>query len=599
MLVIIAISIFTVSYFTYLSLEKVIINELNDNAKKTLQSVEEHFLSNFMGDMAFVVHHWAESPELKSYKDFPGQPHITRNIPAQFLEIHKQWMGFTISQPDIAWIYFATESDGSIFIAPTDPTMPLDYDARTRDWYKGAVANTGSIHWSEPYLDAGESGEYIVTAAKTVHKNGKRIGVVAVDIKLKKFSSIVRQIRYGDGNKGYLMLVNKNGIVFASPNANMLTKNISNLPWIRTILDTMEGHQNVSIDGVDMIVTHTTNKETGWKLIGVQPLNMASRLESVKERGIQIGLFSLLLTFMISTFFATHFTRPIDKLMKVIGKVAKGDMDVRAKLRTGDEMQTLSEHLNGMLDNIQELMVEREDHVKTLEFKNYEIIQQREEISIFSEETEAMNEELLHLVEEIKGNYLNTVTALANAIEASDSYTRGHCERVTHYALAIGRTMDLSQSRLTNLEFASILHDIGKIGISTELLNKTGQLTPDEFETIRSHPVIGYDILKDIPFMKESSAIIFQHHERVDGKGYPLGLIGEDIELCARILTVADAYDAMTSSRPYRKSPLTLDRAREQLIMGKGTQFDAQIVDALLLILETESPLSQRTTHSS
>jgi len=133
---------------------------------------------------------------------------------------------------------------------------------------------------------------------------------------------------------------------------------------------------------------------------------------------------------------------------------------------------------------------------------------------------------------------------------------------------------------LVVLEYAALLHDVGKIGIPSSILNKPTRLSEEEFDIIKTHPTIGYEILKDIEFLKRSALIIYQHHERIDGKGYPRGLTKDELDILTRIITVTDAYDAMTSARPYRKEPLSHKEAMEILIEGSGTQFDGDIVDA-------------------
>ena len=142
--------------------------------------------------------------------------------------------------------------------------------------------------------------------------------------------------------------------------------------------------------------------------------------------------------------------------------------------------------------------------------------------------------------------------ALANAIEASDAYTRGHCERVQKYALLIAEEIGMSTRERRNIHMAAILHDIGKIGVPMDILNKETPLTKEEFDAIKKHSDIGYQIMKDIEFLSESAQIVLQHHERFDGNGYNNGISGDSILLSARIIGIADAYDAMVKDRPYR-----------------------------------------------
>jgi len=193
------------------------------------------------------------------------------------------------------------------------------------------------------------------------------------------------------------------------------------------------------------------------------------------------------------------------------------------------------------------------------------------------------------LYEEQELTYLNTVQALVSAVEASDAYTRGHSERVTRYAMKLANHMDLSVESLKNLEQAAILHDIGKIGICEAVLHKKEKLSSEEFEILYQHPAIGHKILAPISFLGEVRDIIHQHHERFDGKGYPAGLKGEDISLEARILAVADTYDAMTTDRPYRKAlshEITIQEIRDHA----GSQFDPVVAEAFLEMCE-KSPI--------
>jgi putative nucleotidyltransferase with HDIG domain len=177
--------------------------------------------------------------------------------------------------------------------------------------------------------------------------------------------------------------------------------------------------------------------------------------------------------------------------------------------------------------------------------------------------------------------HINTVAALTSAIDASDPFTHGHSFRVSRYALRIARSMGMSSRDLEMLEYAGLLHDIGKIAIQNDILLKVGPLTEDEWRSLKSHPNIGADIVDQLKFLKEASDVIRSHHERPDGNGYPRGLKGNDVPLTARILNVVDAFDAMTSDRPYRKA-LPIARVIEELETYKGKQFDEQTVDILL-----------------
>jgi putative nucleotidyltransferase with HDIG domain len=201
------------------------------------------------------------------------------------------------------------------------------------------------------------------------------------------------------------------------------------------------------------------------------------------------------------------------------------------------------------------------------------------------------------LYDEQQQTYLNTIQALVSAIEASDSYTKGHSERVTRYSLEIGRHLNLSAVRMQILERAAILHDIGKIGVDLTLLHKQGRLTPEDVKELHQHPTIGMRILEPIGFLQDVRACIGQHHERYDGMGYPNRIRSEELLIEARILSVADSFDAMTSDRPYRKA-LPLEHALTELSDNAGTQFDPAIVEAFSAIIQDGIFFSTRFTAS-
>jgi len=191
------------------------------------------------------------------------------------------------------------------------------------------------------------------------------------------------------------------------------------------------------------------------------------------------------------------------------------------------------------------------------------------------------------LYESIVLNLHDALRALVKALEAKDYYTKEHSERVTNYALLIAKEMGLSMEKLETLRFAGHLHDVGKVGIPDSILLKPGRLTREEYEIIKRHPVIGAEIVGHIGLLQEEAEIIRYHHERFDGKGYPEGLKGEEIPLLARILAVADTYDAMTTRRPYRPS-FSAETAYKEIIRCSGTQFDPEIVEVFKVVWQEQ-----------
>ncbi len=185
------------------------------------------------------------------------------------------------------------------------------------------------------------------------------------------------------------------------------------------------------------------------------------------------------------------------------------------------------------------------------------------------------------LIQRMKESHIQSIAALTTALEADEPYTHGHSYRVSRYAIRIGKALHMNDAELEILEYGGLLHDIGKLAITNEILCKPGRLSEAEFNTMQTHPSIGADIVEQIKFLRETSDLVRHHHERPDGKGYPHGMQGEEISLGCHILHVCDAFDAMTSDRPYRKA-LTVEQAIEELVRNRGTQFDSRVVDTVL-----------------
>lgn len=188
------------------------------------------------------------------------------------------------------------------------------------------------------------------------------------------------------------------------------------------------------------------------------------------------------------------------------------------------------------------------------------------------------------LFKDLQETYLATVRVLVSTIEAKDPYTRGHTERVAEYAVGIAKAMDFTPEEVQTIQFGAILHDIGKLDTNDSILQKPGALTDEEWRMVKAHPVRGAQMLQGVKFLEKASDLVRHHHERVDGNGYPDGLRGDQITIGAKIVNVADAFDAMTTERPYRAG-LTVDQAIGQLETKAGTQFAAEVVEVFVAAL--------------
>lgn len=191
----------------------------------------------------------------------------------------------------------------------------------------------------------------------------------------------------------------------------------------------------------------------------------------------------------------------------------------------------------------------------------------------------------------------SAITALINALEAKDPYTKGHSSRVSELSVAVAGELGLNKSELRNLHLAALMHDIGKIGVPDKVLLKETGLTDEEYALIKEHPKTGAKIVKDSKSLNDIIPGILYHHERYDGKGYPEGLSGEEIPLCAQALSISDAFDAMTSSRPYRKA-MSVDDALREIEACRGRQWSFQVVDAFLLTFQ-KGPVPKEINSAS
>ena len=264
---------------------------------------------------------------------------------------------------------------------------------------------------------------------------------------------------------------------------------------------------------------------------------------------------------------------------QVVAEIRKFDKDLYILLLTGHK------DLAPPLDTIKQLDIqgycEKSDNFDQLLLlieSGLKAIEQRKTISDMNEELESTNEKL-------KKAYLDIVQSLRATVEAKDSYTRGHSDRVSAYSVLLGKYLKVSDDELEILRIGGLFHDVGKIGIPDTILLKNGKLTDEEYAEIKKHPQIGVDILGDSDMFKNIIPFVKYHHERYDGRGYPEGLSGENIPYIARIAAVADSFDAMSSRRVYRDS-LPIEVVKEEIMKNLGTQFDPEIGSVFLDIID-------------
>lgn len=348
--------------------------------------------------------------------------------------------------------------------------------------------------------------------------------------------------------------------------------------------------------------------------------SFSDKLEALKrERRSAVAAALLILAVSSAFVFIVSgvFTRPFTQVTRMAERIAAGDLTQRVRIYSRDEAGLLARSFNSMMDELEKSCRNLEDvnrsleermTVQSLELEREAVERRRVEQELrlvrneLDERVEERTEELSQVNEDLHGKVRerkraedqlhNALKRLERALEGTvkawsltgemrDFYTAGHQCRVASLAVAIAEELHLSWEKVEGLRVAGIIHDIGKIAMPAEILAKPARLTKTEFQLIKDHPRIGYDIVKSIEFPWPVAHIILQHHERMDGSGYPDGLLGEAILLEARILAVADVVEALSSHRPYRPA-LGIEKALEEIGRGRGIRYDMRVVDTCL-----------------
>jgi len=303
-----------------------------------------------------------------------------------------------------------------------------------------------------------------------------------------------------------------------------------------------------------MLGSYATVELDRNSLLGVIAIqDEAAALVSVQDMRNQtlfVSLFAAALALIFGFYFAHKLTQPVSELAAGAQRIAAGDFSQRIKIYGRTELGELGTSFNQMTDQIERFVgdLQRSAH------ENHEL-------------------------------FLGTVKALAAAIDGKDPYTRGHSERVSRFSVATAQALGLSDEEIEKIRISALLHDVGKIGIDDRVLKKPSALTDEEFEIMKTHPQKGYKIMSQIPAMRDFLPGMYMHHEMINGQGYPQGLKGDELPMQARIVSVADTFDAMTTERPYQRA-MDLEAALTRLKSFIGTRYDARVVAAFIAACE-------------
>ncbi len=322
------------------------------------------------------------------------------------------------------------------------------------------------------------------------------------------------------------------------------------------------------------------------RLINLEPQSLLQRLGGLGMSAI--WLFSGIVIWLWNVNALKKISHLIEKTQVLLNKEILQGSEIKLSDYPYEEMNRFMKSLQEMLFTYENLVIEQQTQNNQLDFDIQQASEKRLSIEqLIQKSRNQIEKQSVALGFQREKIYIS-VKSLMYAIEIRDSFTRGHSDRVEFYSEKIALRMNISKVQVENVKFGALLHDVGKIGIRGTLLNKSLNVTPEDTEAYQMHPCTGADLFEGIAGMDEVKAIILQHHERMDGMGYPYGLSGETIHPLARIVAVADAYDAMTSNRPYRSSPMSKQEAINELQIHSGAQFDKEVVRVLIDYLISE-----------
>ena len=388
--------------------------------------------------------------------------------------------------------------------------------------------------------------EPVIILGEPVKLAGRVLGVVLGVVSLQP----IREMTTASSGASEVYVVDNRGrIVAHSDPSQPLAADFSKVPIVEEFMTGRQragGTVNFTLDKRPMVGTFMPlTDKSGWGVV-VQTDEDTAYQTAIALRQDSFRTVAIVTAFavVLGTLFAGEISRPVQKLAEGARRLAGGDYGTRVSVRSHNEVGVLADAFNVMGEEIQKAI---------------------EEVKRRAEE----NEEL----------FMGSIRMLANAIDEKDPYTRGHSERVAYYSACCAKHLGMDAGNIRRVHLSGIIHDVGKIGIEDKILRKAAALTDDEYEMMKQHPTKGEHILDAVPLLKERAGDGLMHHENVDGSGYPRGLKGEEIPLLGRIVSVADAFDAMTTDRPYSKA-MSFEAGIARLKFLSGKKFDPGCVDA-------------------
>jgi HD-GYP domain-containing protein (c-di-GMP phosphodiesterase class II) len=414
----------------------------------------------------------------------------------------------------------------------------------------------------------GKNARTVFLVSAPVQYEQRFLGMIASVVDLQ---FLIRRLLEVSGGGLTPYVVDSQGRLVAAASPEFATgQDMKNLDIVRTFVEggnkaqlaeTREFNMSSGSEKIAMLGTYSPVQSLNWAVVVQKPRRDAYRgVYEMQRTARLLALLAVLLSIGVSIFAARRITNPLSVLTESSRAIAKGDFSQRVHLMSRTEIGELAQTFNTM-----------------------------------SEELEHFVEDLKRAAEENRALFMGSIQMLAGAVDEKDPYTRGHSDRVTRYSLLIAKELGLPASFMETLQISAQLHDVGKIGIEDHILKKPGSLTEEEFEVMKTHTTKGANILRPVPQLAEMLPGIELHHEALDGRGYPYGLKGEQIPLLARVIAVADTFDALTTNRPYQQAH-TPEQALEIIRSIAGKRLDPKAVDALMAVYERGEIRIQRFT---
>jgi len=402
-------------------------------------------------------------------------------------------------------------------------------------------------------IGSGGASELCLVYAEPVRSGAATVGLLAAVVSLQPIQDWVEEV---SRQQYRVFVVDSDGRLVAHADRKQALSR-ADMRYLSIVADLNQsplgtsGATPFSGDGERYLGAYSRLEDPAWSVVAMIEEDLAyAAIADMRRQTATWALVAALLALAIGLIFARQLSEPLRRLAESTRSIARGDFSQRIEIRSRNEIGMLADTFNEMVGRLQSYV----DRLKWAARENREL-------------------------------FLGSLRMITAAVDEKDPYTKGHSERVMKYSMAIARHMGLPEEEVEKIGISALLHDVGKIGIDDDILKKRGELTPEEFEIMKLHPEKGARIMEPVEQLRDMLPGLHYHHERVDGRGYPAGLKGEEIPVVARIIAVADTFDAMTTQRPYQE-PRDLELVLRKMTEWIGSRYDGRAVRSLIAAIE-------------